>query len=104
MIHRLHGCAFSAGKFNGRAVIVRFAHNLALAQRPYKPDFNFCNHSDKFRFIGMIITKKIKKQGNALQNTYYELASNKVLRNKEIFDFVLFREVLITSQKSRMRF
>ena len=36
-------------------------------------------------------------QGKALQNTYYELASNKVLRNKEIFDFVLFREVLITS-------
>ena len=30
---------------------------------------------------------------------YYELASNKVLRNKEIFDFVLFREVLITFPK-----
>lgn len=30
---------------------------------------------------------------------YYEFASNKVLRNKEIFDFVLFREVLITSPK-----
>ena len=28
---------------------------------------------------------------------YYELASNKVLQNIEIFDFVLFCEVLITS-------
>ena len=27
---------------------------------------------------------------------YYELASNKVLRNIEIFDFVIFREVLIS--------
>ena len=30
---------------------------------------------------------------------YYEFASNKVLRNKEFFDFVLIREVLITSSK-----
>ena len=33
------------------------------------------------------------------KNTYYELASNKVIRNKETSGFVLFREVLITSQK-----
>ena len=55
----------------------------------------------KFTKLRFYKTTKILKM---LTNPYISrlitsLASNKVLRNIEIFDFVLFREVLITSPK-----
>ena len=48
-----HEVCFSEGKSNGRAVIVRYAHNRALGQRPYRLNFNSCNHPVKLLFISL---------------------------------------------------